>query len=195
MADDGSAGRARVAAELLLVHRLPTPLRVIVPLTLGAACMALGVLSLDIQHHYAEQVGGGRLATLLGQGSTVATAWEGWAAALFFLAALIRLRRGGPEPPAGRTPIEDLTAGQLRAGLVREYTIVRVGLVILSAVSLGDAARAARYIVAAASGDDLARGSLGATLIQACGLAVAAVVLALWAGSFRAQLDRVGALS
>jgi hypothetical protein len=194
MAHDGSAGRARVAAELLLVHRLPSPLRVIVLLALGAGCVVLGVLSLDIQHHYAEQVGSGRLVTLLGQGSTVATAWEGWAAALFFLAALIRLRRGGPEPPAGRTPIEDLTAGQLRAGLVREYTIVRVGLVILSAVSLGDAARAARYIVAAASGDDLARGSLVATLIQACGLAVAAVVLALWAGSFRAQLDRVGAI-
>jgi hypothetical protein len=194
MADDGGVGRTRVAAELLFVQRLPPPLRVLVPLTLAAGCVVLGVESLAIQHHYAGQSGGGRLATLLAHGSTAATAWEGWAAAVFFLVALMRLRVGVPEPPAGRTPIEDLTAGQLRAGLVREYTIVRIGLLILSAVSLADAARAARYVVAAVSDDALARGCVTATLVEACGLAVAAVVLALWAGSFRQQLDRVGAL-
>jgi hypothetical protein len=194
MADDGSVRRARVAAELLFVHRLPSALRVIVPLTLGAGCVVLGVESLAIQHHYAGHSGAGRLATLLAHGSTAATAWEGWAAALFFLVALMRLRRGAPEPPAGRTPIEDLTAGQLRAGLVREYTVVRAGLVILSAVALADASRAARYVVAAASGDSLARGSLAATLVEASGLMIAAVVLAVWAATFRRQLERVGAL-
>jgi hypothetical protein len=194
MADAGSVARARVAAELLFVHRLPPALRVIVPLIIGAACVVLGVESLAIQHHYAGHTGAGRLATLLAHGSTAATAWEGWAAALFFLVALLRLHRGVPEPPAGRTPVEDLTAGQLRAGLVREYTIVRIGLVILTAVALADAARAARYLVAAASGDAVARSSLVATLVEAAGLAVAAVVLAMWAGTFRQQLDRVGAL-
>ncbi len=33
-----------------------------------------------------------------------------------------------------------------------------------------------------------------ATLVEAIGLAVATVVLGLWAGTFRAQLDRMGAL-
>jgi hypothetical protein len=87
-----------------------------------------------------------------------------------------------------------LTAGQLRAGLVREYTVVRAGLVVVCVVSLVDVARAARYLVAGASGDALARASLVATLVEAAGLVVAAIVLGLWAGTFRQQLDRMGAL-
>jgi hypothetical protein len=194
MADAGSVGRVQVAAELLFIHRLPPALRVVVPLLLAAACVVLGVEFLSIQHHFAAQPGGGRLAALLAQGSSATTAWEGWTAALFFLAALLRLRRGAPEPPAGRTPLEDLTAGQMRAGLLREYTTVRCGLTILGAVALTDVARAARYLVAAASGDTVARSSLIATLIEAAGLAVAAAVLAMWAGSFRQQLERIGAV-
>ncbi|MBJ7595434.1 MAG: hypothetical protein JF886_11365 [Candidatus Dormibacteraeota bacterium] len=194
MADAGTVGRLRLAAELLLLRRLPPLARVAVLVVVGAACGVLGAWSLTVQHHYASQAGGGRLAALLAHGSSVATAWEGWAAALFFLAALLRLRRGAPEPPAGRTPVEELTLGQLRAGLVREYTIVRAGLVIISIVSLVDAARAARYVVAAVSGDRLARSSLAATLIEAAGLLLATVVLALWAATFRQQLDRIGAL-
>jgi hypothetical protein len=194
MADDGDVGRARIAAELLFLHRLPSALRVIVPLVLCVVCALLGVESLAIQHHYAGQPGGGRLATLLGHGSSALTAWEGWVAALFFLVALLRLRRNAPEPPAGRTPIEDLTTGQLRAGLVREYTVVRVILVILTTVAVTDASRAARYTVAAASGDALASASLGATLVEAAGLLLAAAVLTLWAESFRRQLVRIGAL-
>jgi hypothetical protein len=61
-------------------------------------------------------------------------------------------------------------------------------------VALTDVARAARYLVAAVSGDAVARSSLIATLIEAAGLAVAAAVLAMWAGSFRQQLERVGAV-
>jgi hypothetical protein len=194
MADAGSVGRVQVAAELLFIRRLPFALRAVVPLILAAACVVLGVEALAIQHHYAALTGGGRLASLLAQGSTAATAWEGWAAALFFLVALLRLRREAPEPPAGRTPLEDLTAGQMRAGLVREYTVVRVGLCVLGAVALTDSARAARYLVAAASGDTVARTSLVPTVVEAAGLVVAAAVLAMWAGSFRRQLERVGAL-
>lgn len=158
------------------------------------ACVAVGVASLGIQQHFAAQVANSRFAAFLAHGSSAATAWAGWAAALFFLVALLRLRRDAPEPPAGRTPIEQLTAGQMRAGLVREYTVVRAGLVILCAISVIETARAARYIVAAAAGDAVARGSLAATLIEAAGLIAATAVLTLWAGSFRAQLDRVGAL-
>lgn len=195
MADPGSAGRVRVAAELLFVHRLPPVARVVVPLLIGVGCIALGAWSLAVQHHYAAQTGGGRVASLLAHGSSAATAWEGWAAAVFFLIALIRLRRGAPEPPAGRIPVEQLTLHQLRSGLVREYTVVRIGLVVLCIVSLADAARAARYLVAAASGDALARTSLPATLVEAAGLVAATVVLGLLAGSFREQLQRMGAIA
>lgn len=194
MADAGTVGRLRLAAELLFLRRLPPLLRIAVPVVVGAACAVLGAWSLTVQHHYASQVGGGRLAALLAHGSSAATAWEGWAAALFVLVALLRLRHGAPEPPAGRTPVEEQTPGQLRAGLVREYTIVRAGLLIISIVSLVEAARAARYVVAALSGDRLARSSLAATLIEAAGLLLATAVLALWAATFRQQLRRIGAL-
>jgi hypothetical protein len=181
-------------AELLLLSRLPLIARIIVALATAAACVAAGVAALGIQHHFAAQPNGGRLAALLAGGSSAATAWTGWAAAIFFAAAVWRLRAGAPEPPAGRTPIEQLTLAQLRAGLVREYTVVRVGLVLLCGAAIVDAARAARYVVAVVAGDALARTTLAATLVEATGLMTAAVVLALWAGSFRAQLDRVGAL-
>jgi hypothetical protein len=194
MAGHGSVGRMRVGADLLLLRRLPPVPRLALVIVVAAACIAFGVWSLSVQHHFAAQTGGGRVATLLARGSSAATAWEGWAAALFFLVALVRLRRGAPEPPAGRTPVEDLTAGQLRAGLVREYTVVRGALVVVCVVALIDVARAARYLVAGMAGDALARGSLAATLIEAAGLAVAAAVLGLWAGTFRQQLDRMGAL-
>jgi hypothetical protein len=195
MADAGSDGRVRVAAELLFAQRLPLALRIVVPVVVAAGCVALGAWSLTVQHHYAGLNGGGRVATLLARGSSAATAWEGWAAAAFFLVALIRLRRGAPEPPAGRTPVEELTLQQLRGGLVREYTVVRIGLVVLCVVSLVDAARAARYLVAAVSGDALARTALPATLVEAAGLVAATVVLGVWAGSFREQLVRMGALA
>jgi hypothetical protein len=194
MAHPGSVGRTRAAAELLLLHRLPAPLRLLVALLVGCACVAAGVASLAVQQHFAAESGSGRIATLLAHGSSAATAWEGWAAAVFFLAALLRLRRGAPEPPGGRTPVEEQTAGQLRAGLVREYTIVRAGLVILCVVSVIEASRAARYILAAASGDGVARTSLAATLAEAAGLLAATMVLALWASAFRSQLHHVGAL-
>jgi hypothetical protein len=194
MAAHGTVGRVRVAADLLLLRRLPTPLQVVLPVVLGVGAVALGAWALSVQHHFAAEHSGGRVATLLAHGSSVATAWEGWVAAACFLVALLRLRRGAPEPPAGRTPVEELTAGQLRAGLLREYTVVRVTLVALCLVSLVDVSRAARYVVAATAGDALARSSLAATLVEGCGLAVATVVLGLWAGTFRLQLERMGAL-
>jgi hypothetical protein len=194
MAGHGSVGRVRVATDLLLLRHLPLLLRAALLAVVGVAAAVLGARSLTVQHLFAAEVGGGRVATLLARGSSAATAWEGWAAAVFFLIALVRLRRGAPEPPAGRTPVEELTATQLRAGLVREYTAVRIGLVILSVVALIDSARAARYLAAALSGDGLARASLAATLVEACGLVVATVILGMWARTFRDQLDRVGAL-
>jgi hypothetical protein len=194
MAHPRSAGGGRTIAELLLVHRLHPIARLMVALAVAGACVIAGVVSLSVQHHFASQADGGRLTALLAGGSSVATAWEGWAAAAFFLVAVRRLRAGATEPPAGRTPIERLSLAQLRAGLHREYTVVRVALVILCAVTTVDVSRAARYLIAAASSDPLARASLAATVAEAAGLVAATAVLAVWAGSFRGQLERLGAL-
>ena len=195
MADAGSVGRPGAIAELLFLRGRGLALRVAVAAVVGVGCCVLGASSLAIQSHFAAQPPSGRLATFLANGSTAATAWTGWAAASLFGVALLRLRRGVPEPPAGRGSVESLSVTQMRAGLVREYTAVRVGLCVLTAVALTDAARAARYVVAAAAGDSVARMSVVATVIEAAGLVAAMVVLVLWATVFRGQLVRVGALS
>lgn len=194
MADAGSIGRPGMIAELLFLRGRAQLLRVVVASIIAASCGLLGAYSLNIQAHFLAQPDGGRLSTLLANGSSAATAWTGWAAAFFFGMALLRLRRGAPEPPAGRAPVESLTATQMRAALVREYTAVRIGLTVLSAVAVTDAVRAARYVVAAIAGDGVARMSAAATLIEAIGLLTATFVLVLWTASFRRQLVHVAAL-
>lgn len=194
MADGRTEGRRRDVAELLFLDRGHAAVRGVITLIVLVACGVAGALSLAVQAHFAAQPGGGRIASFLAHGSSAATAWIGWAAAAFFTVALVRLRRADPEPPAGRAAVETLTAAQLRAGLVREYTAVRAGFVALCVVSLADVARALRYWVAAVAGDQLARTSLAATLVEAAGLVVAAGVLLLWGIAFRDQLVRIGAL-
>ena len=194
MAEDGTVGRSRTAAELLLLDRLPAFTRPIVGVVVAAGCGFVGAYSLVVQEHFAAHRLGGRLGALLAEGSSAATAWTGWVAAAFFLIALLRLRRGDPEPPAGRTPLDSMTTRELRAGLVREYTLVRGALLLLGVIALVEAARGLRYGLAALTGDSIARNSVAATLIEAFGLIVATVVLALWALSFRRQLLRIGAL-
>jgi hypothetical protein len=194
MADAGSVGRPGMIADVLFLRGRARVLRVVVAAVIAAGCGLLGAYSLNIQSHFLAQPPGGRLSTLLANGSSAATAWTGWAAAFFFGIAVARLRRGAPEPPAGRAPVESLTVTQMRAGLVREYTAVRIGLTALSAAALTDAVRAARYAVAAIAGDGVAQMSVAATVIEAIGLIAATFVLVLWTTSFRHQLVRVGAL-
>lgn len=197
---DGVAtvGRRHTVVELLLLDRLSSPLRAA---ALGSA-MALAAwvawASLPWQASAAQAVAAGatgRWVRVVAQGSAPYTAWEGWAAALFFASGVARLRGGTVEPPAGRRPIETLSVAALRAALLREYTLARCGLVALSVIALADGARAARYAIAALRGSSIARSSLAATAAEAAGLVVAALVLALWAGAFRSQLERLGAVA
>lgn len=185
---------AGVVLEVLLLHRLPAWLRALLGCALLATCAAVAQLSLTAQHHFATAGNTDRISVLLARGSTVVTAWPGWVAAVFFAIAVVRLRRGATEPPAGRTPVERLNPTQIRRALVREYTVVRVALLLVGLVAILDLARASRYVIAAASDDRLAGSTLPATVVEAVGLAVAAAVLLVWALSFRAQLEQVGAI-
>lgn len=194
MADDGAQAPARRAvADLFLLDRTSPLVRVLIGLVTVVVCALFAQAALLVQHHFAAS-DGGRIARFLARGPTAATEWTGWGAAVFFGVAVIRLRRGAPEPPAGRAPVESMTLPEIRAGLLREYTVVRAGLVALGIAAALDAARAVRYVLAAAAGDALAGASEMGTGVEAAGLVVATVVLALWAFSFRAQLHRLGAL-
>jgi hypothetical protein len=132
--------------------------------------------------------------TLIATGSTQRTVWPGWVAAVCFAAAVLRLRRGATEPPAGRTAPEHRTPRQLRAGLRREYVVVRCALVLVCLFAAVDVARATASLFAAQSGDALVAASLPATAVEALGYALAAAVLAGWAHAFGAEVRRLGAL-
>jgi hypothetical protein len=134
------------------------------------------------------------LQTLIATGSTARTAWPGWVAALCFGAAVLRLRRGTPEPPAGRGSPDRLSLSQLRAGLRHEYTVVRGALVVVVLGAAVDVARTAASLIAAQSGDRAVGASLAWTAIEAAGYAVSALVLALWASTFGTEVRRLGAL-
>jgi hypothetical protein len=57
-----------------------------------------------------------------------------------------------------------------------------------------DVARTAASIIAAQSGDPVVGTSVAWTAIEAAGYVVAALVLALWASAFGAEVRRLGAL-
>ncbi len=134
------------------------------------------------------------LQTLIADGSSLRTLWPGWVAAVCFAAAVLRLRHGATEPPAGRADVEHLTLRQLRRGLRREYAVARIALVVVGLLAAVDVARTVASVIAAQSGDTTVSSSLPATVIEAAGYAVAAVVLAAWAYTFGAEVRRLGAL-
>ena len=185
-------------SELVFLGSGPIALRC-AALTLAAAgCGVAGTLLVRLHQSLAAQLAAhavlNPLQNLIATGSSIRTAWPGWVAALCFAAAVWRLRRGATEPPAGRTAVEELTLAQLRRGLRREYLAVRCALVVVVLLAAVDIARAVASVVAADSGDNRIAATLPATIVEASGYAAAALVLAVWAHTFGADVRRLGAL-
>jgi len=172
-----------------------TPAAITVTLVVG---VGWGIGSLLLQRHLVvERASGADLNPvfrLLADGSSVQTAWPGFAATLLFLVATLRLVLGPAEPPAGRPRGRDWTVSQLRHALRREYRLVRAALLGVAAVAVIDVERALVYGVAAARGVGVASDSLAGTAVEALGLLCAAGMLWLWVTLFRRQLVRWGAL-
>lgn len=169
--------------------------RAVAAVLLGAAGLGLGGISLALQDHFlAEQRAGASLnpvAGLLADGSGIRTVWVGYAAAVLFATAVLRLRLGPEEPPLGR-PRD--SAAQMRTALRAEYRVIRAALVGVAVVAALDLGRAAVYAVAAGVGRQAARDDVGWVVAEAIGIALAALTLRLWLVLFGRQLDRVGAL-
>jgi hypothetical protein len=184
--------------ELVFLDRGPVALRCIVAAIAAAACGVAGTLLVRLHQTLAAEsaahVALNPLQTLIATGSNARTAWPGWVAALCFAAAVLRLRHGAPEPPAGRVSPERLSLTQLRAGLRHEYVVVRCALVVVGLCAAIDVARTAASVIAAQSGDRGVGASLPWTAIEALGYAVAALVLAVWASTFGSEVRRLGAL-
>ena len=204
MADRGAEMRDRetppapLIAELLLAGQFSN----LALALMGVACVAIAGLAgyglLQLQEHFADEVASGQslsgLAALAAEGSSLRTAWPGWLAAVFFAISILRLLRGEPEPPMGRGSPESQSVAQLRSGLRREYTSVRIALIVVTALALLDACRLAASAVASVQGNSIPKATLTGTAIEAAGLMVAAVLLGVWAWLFHRELQRWGAV-
>jgi hypothetical protein len=183
--------------ELVFLDDGPIALRSIAVVIAAVACGVAGTLLVRLHQTLAAQLDAhvalNPLQTLVATGSTTRTLWPGWVAALCFGAAVVRLRHGATEPPPGRTAVEHQTLGQLRAGLRREYRIVRVALVVVLLFAAVDVARTIAGLIAESTDRELAS-AMPATIAEALGYVVAALVLAAWAHSFGTEVRRLGAL-
>jgi hypothetical protein len=190
-------GRRR-ATELIFLDRGPLVLRALAIIVAAAGCGLAGYvlfrLHLQLAAHLAAGAALNPLQALIASGSSARTLWPGWLAAVFFLLAVIRLRRGPIEPAPGVRSPERMTPGQLRSGLRREYTVVRALLVVVCLVAAVDGARAISYVSGAVDGHSVSTGTLVSTLVEAAGFAAAALVLAVWAWLFGADVRRLGAI-
>lgn len=163
---------------------------VVALLSLGA-----GFAALALQRHYSdaamrgEQLG--RISQLLADGSGPRTAWAGWLAALLIALSTLRVRVGAMEPPARS---EGEGVGGIRAGLRREFDVVRMCATVVAVLAAVDGGRLLAYTAVAISGSSLARDNLGWIAAESLGLAAAAATLLAWTGSFRSRLRQVGAI-
>ncbi len=180
--------------QLVFLDRGPLALRALVVVAVAAAAGVAGDALYRLEAHLdVQRVAGASLnpvQNLLANGSSIRTAWVGWLAALFFIAAALRVRRGPLEPAAGRASLERLNATQLRSGLRREYLLVRLLLVAVALVAAVDCARACAIAIAAARLD----ASVAWAVAEAAGLVAAGAALALWAWWFGADLRRLAAI-
>lgn len=167
----------------------------LVVLVLAAAGIGFGVLALRLQEHFlAEQARGeslGSLSGLLADGSGPRTVWIGYAAALLFTGALLRLRLGPVEPPVGG---ERHTATEMRRAFRAEHRTVRAALVAVVVIAALDTGRAVVYTGAAVAGRQAARDDAGWVIAEGAGVLCAAAALLLWTRVFRRQLERIGAI-
>jgi len=188
----------RPLTDLVFLRHGPPLLRAV---TVTAVAVAAGLAGSEIVHlqdHFAARLQAGApvtsIGTLLGRGSSPASAVAGWVAALLFGLAVLRLRRGQLEPSAGIRPVEAQSVRDLRRGLRREYLAIRMALAIVLIIAAIDAARVISIAVLLRRGDHLLSGSFASTVAEAAGLATAALMLAAWASTFAHRLEELGLL-
>jgi hypothetical protein len=192
MADD-SRHRSVVCDLLFLSDVSTSTAAAIVVLALAICCAgALGLIAAE--GHYVGVSNATGLAHLLASGSSAATSWPGWVAAVFFLISLKRLRGGEPEPPAGRTPVAQRSVSDIRAGLRSEYQNVRIALVVVAFLAVIDLARAAGIAWLGIRGTAWTHSVVFFTILEAAGWVAATLTLTVWARGFHQQLSQWGAV-
>ena len=193
MATEGAARRLN---ELVFLHRGPILLRAFVVCVVAVASAVAGVALFRLHESYAARLASGSaldaLQSFIARGSSPATLWPGWLAAVCFAVALLRVRREPLEPSPGLHKPEGRTIAQLRHGLRWEYAAVRAVLVVVSVVAAVDTARALAFAAGAerAGASPLTPWPVYA---EAAGLIAATLMLAWYAWVFGGDVSRIGA--
>jgi hypothetical protein len=183
-----------VVLDLLFLNRTSPPVTAAILVVAFVVCSATALGLIAAENHYAAASNPTGLAHLIANGSSAATIWPGWIAAIFFLIALRRLQGGEPEPPAGRTPIAQRSVSDLRAGLRLEYRNVRIALVAVAFLSVIDLARAVGIAWLGIRGTTWAHSVMLFTILESIGWVAATLALTLWARNFHEQLAQWGAV-
>jgi hypothetical protein len=192
MADNSR--RRNVVYDLLFLSDLSAPIAAATLVLVLAICCAAALGLIAAEGHYAGAANATGLAHLLASGSSAATSWPGWVAAIFFLISLRRLHDGDPEPPAGRTPVAQRSVSDIRAGLRSEYQNVRIALVVVAFLSVLDLARAVGIAFLGIRGTAWTHSVVFFTILEAAGWVAATLTLTVWARGFHQQLSQWGAV-
>ena len=102
MSDDSTSAPRNVVLDLVFLSDASSFIaRAALALAFCICCaIALGLIALE--SHYTKTYNPTGVAHLIAAGSSAATAWPGWVAAVFFLIALRRLRWMLRETPISR---------------------------------------------------------------------------------------------
>jgi hypothetical protein len=189
-------GERRPLEELVFLNRgsvtLRTLLVVIAAAGSGIAGYKLFLLHQDLVLRSAAGAHLTALETFVAQAPTPVTVLIGWVAALCFGLALLRLRGGPFEPAVSPRRVQARSVSELRRGLRREYTLVRMLLVVVVLVTAVDVARAISFAVGTQhSGSTAAPAAL---YLEAAGFVVATLVLIAYARGFGSRIAHLGAI-
>lgn len=181
----------------MFLHRGPVTLRTIA-VVVAAAGSGIAGNKLFLLHEDLSQrsLGGEHLdavGSFVAAAPTPVTVCIGWAAALCFGLALLRLRRGPIEPAVWRRALERRSVTQLRRGLRREYLLIRIVLVAVVLITAVEAARAVSFAIGAAHGG-VSVATPWPMYVEAAGFVAATLVLVSYGRTFGDGVAQLGAL-
>jgi len=187
----------RPLEELVFLNRGPVLLRTAAVVTAAAGTGIAGYKLYQLHEDFAGRIAGGAhldaWRTFIAQAPTPLTVALGWIAAVCFGLALLRLQRGPLEPVLVFHRSERQTVTQLRRGLRREYTTVRLLLVFVALIAALDVARTISFSIGAthAGVSPVTPSSL---YVETAGLIAATLVLIAYARTFGSAIARLGAI-
>lgn len=181
----------------MFLLRGPVALRTLAVVVAAAGAGIAGYKLFLLHEELAQRAAAGAhldaLRTFVADAPTPVTVCVGWAAALCFALAVLRLSRGPIEPAIGLHSPAQRSVTALRRGLRREYLVIRLVLVVLVLVTAVDIARAISFGIGAAHAD-ASLWTPWPMYLEAAGFIAATLVLVGYAREFGTGIARLGAM-